>query len=169
MSFLSKDEYERRALNAGRRMEEQREITTLTEEQHDKLAALCGLRHDAHCAKGLVLYYAEYAEHDTYRELFTNLTGLEHNFAEMIKEIDPEYDTTELEEIITQITNLETDAELLDVCPDATDEEILKHAEENIFAYDDLMEDVNREVERFLSYIDVKHGTRYCPTGAYRV
>ena len=63
MAYYSKDVYERKAAYAARRMEENAQVPTLTDEQHDTLAYLCYIRHWIHSTDRMRLFNEESNEY----------------------------------------------------------------------------------------------------------
>lgn len=147
MGFVSKEGYERKAAYVARKMEENRLVETLTEEQHDVLAWLCNLRHEMHTNQH-PLFLNESAEFSEiwqkYEEIYDKLT-------------DCGLDTIELpaSEDIPCDFDLEIDSDF--------------DYEETYGDFVKIMEDINNRIEVYLHDIDKKHGTEYCPTGATRI
>ena len=48
MAQLNKDAYYGKMIYAGKKMAKNKEIETLTEEQHDALSQMCSARHELH-------------------------------------------------------------------------------------------------------------------------
>lgn len=166
MSMLDKDAYERKEAWAARRMAENAEIETLTEEQHDYLSSLCSFRHNLHTNKDSIInensgeyeYYAseinEYYEDEdsTFRAEGFRLFG-EYPFMRK--------DYLCLEEIYEEAG---------EECDRDEDEDGYRRlVEEKEMESMDTIEKINNDIERFLAKIDKQHGTDYCPTGATRL
>lgn len=153
MGIVSKEGYERKAEYAARRMEENKKIKSLTEEEHDMLAELCSLRHKIHTS--IERLWVEDTEH-LLEQLFEFNPGtlpplkLSMDIADIPSEND--YygnvygDKDDYEDYIDWFEHSE-------------------HYEE----YCDVMNTINNEIESYLHEIDMKHGTNYCPTGMTRL
>ena len=153
MAYLDKEAYERKREYAAKRMAENREITTLTDEQHDLLNELCTFRHDLHTnqksafnanssdysyyANNISKYYVGVSEDDLHSRIVKAFgtapyTPIDYPTSE-------DYDDYGM-----------------------TYEEAQEEAET-------LFDKINTQIENFLSDIDKKHGTNYCPSGATRI
>ena len=163
MAFLTKDEYERRARAADRRMAENALVDTLTDEQHDTLAWLCSIRHKVHSSDaGKCLFYCEGADYDEF-----------WSYIETENQVNPI--KTALEDVNLPAWEWSCDGIAYDNdqiihTPDffAEDEreEATEKALEELYT---LVERWNSSIENYLSRIDEIHGTQYCPTGALRI
>lgn len=147
MAVLDRDAYNRKAEWAARRMVQNKEIKTLTEEQHDALAELCELRHNVH------------ANWDT---LFVG---------ENCREIDAQICSSDDMELCAKIE------ELFGVKPFAGIDYPTSYIYDvmGYDSYDDAYEsacdmfaELNNQIETFLLKIDKEHGTNYCPCGKGR-
>jgi len=149
---MEKEEYERREMAAQRRMKEQKEITTLSEEQHDLISEICAIRHKLHVF-GKKYYYLENGDNDTFSDFFENI-----NFRLIELDLPPI-------EGIPRIDEFPNDCDRYNGVIDNTDED----EEENYNEFLSMMDDVNNNVEEWLHHIDRIYDTSYAPTGAYRI
>lgn len=164
MAYLKKEQYDRRSANAALHMEEQKNIETLTEEQHELLALICAMRHELHCISPEKFYYTEGAGYEELTDMVTDFCGDEKNFKNLIKEVEIEYDTTIIEDIMTDFENGGGDRD------DEWGQEVNEEYRNNcIEGYGKLISKMNTAIEEYLRYIDSEYGTEYCPTGALRI
>lgn len=142
MARKSKEQYQHQTENAHKRNFEQKEIATLTEEQHEALAQVCSIRHELHTNQKSLFC----SESSKYSTLLNYLDG-------GIKEI---LNSAKLKNSLSwNIVDLPSDYD----CEDSD-----KGLSE-VFSF---VEKVNSEIENYLREIDKTHGTNYCPTGALR-
>ena len=175
MGYLTKEAYEGKEEWARKRMEKNKEITTLTEEQHDALAEICRLRHKGHCAEEKVLFCSQYPEHTFFWSLID--TENETNpIKELIKENNlPEWNwkcdgvdyPTDFD--IYEIKEVSVDGKDYEITDEMSDEEKYRIEEECLLCLGNLQYEWNRSIEKYLRKIDEEHGTNYCPSGATRV
>jgi hypothetical protein len=146
--FEGKEKY------AARKMLSNREIKTLTQNEHEILDKLCEMRHQLHISSGS-MWNSESSESDTIKRYFRDL----------LIEIDGM-------ELVINIDDIETD---IDFYFEVEEEEIDSDSEE----YEELRRDslerhleqinyLNTQIEEFLKKIDDVHGTQYRPTGGSR-
>ena len=168
MAYLTKEQYNYRRESAAQRMADNAEIETLTPEQHEILAELCALRHWLHSeVRPISFYYTSHSDYDTLTELTSDLTGEERNFAKIIEETGIDFDLTNLRNIISDLSVMDTDGYTEELSED--DDERKEQIEEIISEYGRLQENINTEIEKFLAQVDKEYGTNYCPTGALRI
>lgn len=160
MAYLTKEQYEYRANAAAQRMNSQRVIDTLTQDQHDVLAFLCSIRHKIHSCDTSVIYNSEASEHNEYTSYLD--TSCENKLSEMLEEVglppikwycDFDNVTTDLDEAWEEFES------------DEDRDEFRADAELEIAQ---IIQDWNTVIEHYLKEIDIIHGTSYCPTGALR-
>lgn len=148
-------------------MDENSEIDTLTEEEHDVLRELCRFRHELH----------------TNQESIFNLNddGLTDKFNEFAEENNLPF-CIDYDDLITTLD--------YDILTEPEKEEYEKQAEEynnskseNAWSHSgytlwrednfgkcyDYLEDLNNQIESYLREIDEKYGTHYAPTGWARL
>jgi hypothetical protein len=151
MAYKTKEQYQRHADNAHRRNQENKEITTLSEEQHDALAALCAFRHELHTNQKS-LFNTESCNHSDY------IRSLDGEIMENLNEVGLPNSLT------FDIFSFESDSEY-DEDIDGDYDEWYEKSIAGVFSF---VEKVNSEIENYLREIDKIHGTSYCPTGALR-
>lgn len=158
MAFLTKEAYERKARYVEKRMKKNKEIESLTEEQHDALSWLCAIRHEMHCEEQCFFHSesGEYAE-------FWGYIGVDED-GEIVKRIKsvglPEFKWS----FSNCALNLPDDDS---VCYELgyTEEEI----EEQRGKMLELAKKINNDIERYLLGVDHKFGVDYCPAGLTRI
>lgn len=150
MAKLTKEQYERRTENAVKRHEDNKKITTLTEEQHELIAEVCNMRHKIH-SSGDELYNMQslFSQEATtwLEDINSRLIAIN---LPMIKNIPRAEDFPSAEDKYCGV--IEEDEE-----------------EENVEKFYSIMNDLNNSIEQWLTRIDAEHGTNYCPTGTHRM
>ena len=165
MARLSKDEYDRRCESAARRMADNAEINTLTEEQHEWLADLCKFRHELHCNQE-ALFVSGSGEFSNYWRRIRNLcqeakaVGFKlPDYEDEFLPDDSDFNEDELEyKGETYPANCDVDSDEYDYKRDAA-----------FWTVTDFAGEVNTAIENMLRDVDKEHGTNYCPTGTHRV
>jgi len=159
MSYLTKDQYERRNENAAKRMQENAEIETLTEEQHEALSELCSTRHDLHSDKRSVIV----SDDGTKKELVKineQLLELDMPTMSFIPTDQADYiDIDDIDELLT----------IDDDVPESGTDEYQNWYNTNYERISNELEELNKKIENYLAEIDEKFGTNYCPTGSLRI
>lgn len=182
MNGAMKREMERREEAAGRhhaRMKE--ECQTLTEEQHDVLSWLCGIRHDLHSEDRDKIWF---------------------NISSVLEPFDDSYSYPEVNERLEEVglKPIDIDSDFFMDLPNSTDYENMipdeeregweskaeKFNEENpklpfhsglslwqeesgeYTKFCDMLADLNEKIEDYLREIDEVHHTQYAPSGKYR-
>lgn len=168
MGKINKNQYEYRARSAAQRMEEQREIVTLTPEQHDQLAIICERRHWMHCLSGKELYFTSWGCYGEAIELFCNFTGEENNFKRMIEKTGINYNTDAFNKVMAEVENGDNDSYHVGLDEEGAQDKRYAMIDIAIEQYVKAIEEMNTLIEQFLEYVDETHGTSYCPTGALR-
>ena len=183
MAYLTGQEYDRRREAAATRMERQREITTLTEEQHDALAALCSLRHRIHSDHRAAdsLFCTGSGDYDEYWQAMQGMAEdfrpMHYVFADLMAAGLPRFRFSE--DGCGYCNDMDwNDDEYEDDDGTVYPAGIDQNENENLFweKYEAckrplyaLVEDWNWAVEQYLQAIDEAHGTSYAPTGAQRI
>lgn len=167
MAYLNKKAYESKREFAGQRMENNKKITKLTEEQHRELAELCSKRHEMHTC-GDSMFYTEssyYDLHDYFREFDLEIKGIKApnlNTEEWVSDFDyyieiEEFDKNDYDDNGNYIYNKEIEEKKCEIRDRLLDQ------------YFEQKEELNNKIESYLKNIDKKYGTNYCPTGASRI
>lgn len=149
--------YERKNEWAANRMEQNKNIDTLTEQQHDALAWLCSIRHTIHTNQKS-MFISNSVDFD----LWKYIDGVDDN---TIKE--------KLESVGLP-NNLSWDALFV---PSDYDYNMRFNEDKSWYndydaAYEihiDFLEKVNTDIENYLRNIDKEHGTNYAPSGHTRL
>jgi hypothetical protein len=183
MAYLTQEAYDRKREYAARRMEDNREIETLTEEQHDALSKVCEDRHRLH-GHGMseAIYCTEHPNNRDWYEIiddpYTGERGaintvLEEARLPIIENLElpdcpddqwREYQTVEEagEELEVEREDGEDDDDYESKVSDA-------HYQYGVSKCHDIAESINAKIEDYLRSIDDEHGTHYCPSGATRI
>ena len=150
MGIISKEGYRGKREWAAKRMEQNKKIETLTEEQHNLLAELCTFRHDLH-----------HNWDSAWNEESQNFDKFANNISEYSVEDG-------LSEKIMAALG-EAPFKRIDYPTAGTyDLDDLSY-EEGFDQACDLFIEVNNEIETFLREIDKEHGTDYAPSEATRL
>ena len=163
MAYYSKEIYERKQRYAERKMRQNAEVESLTEEQHDALATLCNFRHEFH---------------STNVSHFINSEATDDGLLKMIddecgeSEINVALEKAGLEPIsFPSSMDLPTDFDWFECM---SEEEKSEYKDFSDFCnscadkWSEYQEEVNTLIEEYLKKIDQEHGTNYCPTGIGR-
>ena len=160
MAYYTKEVYERKQRYAERKMRQNAEIESLTERQHDALAALCTFRHKFHSMDVSYFFNSE-APDDGILDMIDDECG-ESKINVALKEAG-------LEPIsFPSSIDLPTDFDWFECM---TEEEQAEYKDFNDFcnncanSWSKYKDEVNTLIEKYLEKIDQEHGTEYCPTG----
>ena len=145
MAYISKEGYERKKEFAARRMEENRQINTLTAEQHEVLAWLCEVRHEVHSN-----WNSMFLSESPHAVLWERLDDINNRLSAVNLPNKLRWNADAIDNDATyQISGLTYEAAHEEMC--------------------DFLNRVNNDIESFLLSIDKKHKTAYCPLGATRI
>jgi len=160
MAKLDKNAYYGKMIYAGKKMAENKEIETLTEEQHDALSQMCSARHELHTNMDRT---TKGSESDYLGRIIEANRALEESALLPIGGIPT--DTADYIDI-DSIRELED----LGEAPSRDDEDEWQEWYDAEYSriYDELSE-LNEKIEKYLEQIDAEHGTHYAPTGASRI
>ena len=159
MAQLDKNAYYGKMIYAGKKMSANKEIETLTEEQHDALSQMCRARHELHTnmdriTKGSQVWLASIVDANY---------ALEKSGLTPISLIPTDK---------SDFINIDSIRELEDLgeAPSRDDEDEWQEWYDAEYSriYDELAE-LNRKIEKYLEQIDIEHGTYYAPSGASRI
>jgi hypothetical protein len=147
-------------------MQDNAQISTLTEEQHDVLRRLCKFRHDWHTTDLLNLLSPEYSIWKQYDEISDMLSSVD-----LPKLVLPDSENFPSEMDYYELLDPEEREQYEDQATDISMHNGFTLWLEESGIGDDLAEmheDVNVQIEDYLRQIDKIHGTHYCPTGMSR-
>ena len=154
MGYVNKEGYERKREYAARKHAEQKEnCNTLTEDQHDVISWLCGVRHYIHTHME-AYYNSEHSDHCT---LYNYIYGDSRINAELVRVGLPVIQWT--------IDEFDTISDF-DYYEGLTDFEDCETAKEAAYTQISIL---HNQIEDYLYSIDKKHHTEYAPTGATRI
>ena len=155
MGIISKEGYESKARYAAKRMAANKEIETLTEEQHDALSWLCSVRHELHSNK------------DSFFISESSDSGKLYDYIDF--EINQKLSECELPKINWSVPafQITTDTDFYYNIPESEQNDD-KYFELKSECYEQL-EEINKDIEKYLRKVDEEHKTNYCPTGASRI
>lgn len=167
MAFLTKEQYDYRRKSAEARNLNNEEIAVnngMTEEQAELISELASLRHEMHCN-------IDYLVNDgSYDRIGKNLALTNDKIKE--SGLPPVCGLNDVTEVLADdyayidIDDFNLLYELK-LFPDDNDERDQKINEEYERIYDEWSQ-LNNNIEKYLSEIDKKYGTHWCPTGALR-
>ena len=152
MSILNKDQYQRRAENSAKRMENQKQISSLTEEQHDAIAQVCSMRHELHSNLDALLI-SESVNFSTFNSWLSS--DNEDSFNMILKNVGIDNDLSWSPE------DLPAD--------DSMWSEFYSDYDEFYENEYEVASNIHLYIENFLRKIDEEHGTSYAPTGFQRI
>lgn len=165
MAYLTKEQYERRSWNAGKRTLDNQTLAVengMTEEQAEFIGELCSLRHELHCN---IDHLVSGPDCDIARSLVLLNKKIKESGIKHMTFIPSEHDD------YIDIDDIYSMGEWCDDIPDR-DEDEEAYREWYNTTYEDLYEqwsDIHTKIEEYLKDIDEKYGTSFCPTGAQRI
>lgn len=161
MAYLNQRQYDYRRESAAARNLNNEEIAVehgMSEEQAEIISKLCAIRHEFHCDIDKIV---KSADNDSMSDIVEieksiNESGLpELDIVSMLLDID------DLDGLIYEYGN--------DVPEDHDSQEFQDWYDDNYARISSELEGINKNIEKYLSNIDAKYGTHWCPTGALRV
>lgn len=161
MAYLNLKQYDYRRESAAARNINNEEIAVehgMSEEQAGLISKLCAVRHEFHCNIDNIV---KSADNDSMSDIVAieksiNDSGLpELDIVSMLLDID------DLDGLIYEYGN--------DVPEDHDSQEFQDWYDDNYARIYSELEGINKSIEIYLSNIDAKYGTHWCPTGALRV
>lgn len=161
MAYLNKQQYEYRRESAAARNLNNEDIAVqkgMTSDQASLISKLCAIRHEFHCNIDRIV---KSADNDSMSDIVEieksiNESGLpELDIVSMLLDID------DLDGLIYEYGN--------DVPEDHDSQEFQDWYDDNYARISSELEEINKNIEIYLSNIDAKYGTHWCPTGALRV
>lgn len=162
MAHLNQKQYDYRRESAAARNLNNEEIAVehgMSEEQAGLISKLCAIRHNFHCNMDSLTKSSE--DNSTFDEIENiedaiNESGLPQlNVASMLIDID------DLDGLIYEYGE--------DVPEDHDSEEYRDWYDDNYARIYSELEEINKNIEKYLANIDSQYGTSWCPTGALRV
>ena len=157
MAYLDKKQYDYRREAAGKRMQENKEIDTLTEDQHDILSDLCKIRHEIHSDKKNVIISDDEDYKAKLIRINIKLIELELLYMEFIPCDEGDYiDIDTIDGLYEYDEVPEDDGERKD------------WYDNNYWRISEELEKLNHKIEKYLKEIDEQYNTNYCPTGNLR-
>ena len=160
MAYLNQKQYDYRRESAAARNLNNEEIAVehgMSEEQAALISRLCAIRHEFHCNIDNIV---KSADNDSMSDIVEieksiNDSGLpELDIVSMLLDID------DLDGLIYEYG---------DDVPDHDSQEFQDWYDDNYARISSELEGINNSIEKYLSEIDAKYGTHWCPTGALRV
>lgn len=180
MTIMDKKQmYEAKREWAAKRMKENAEIETLTEEQHEVLEWLCTIRHELHTSKDSV-----WNNNSDALKPFDNSCG-DYEVNQRLKRVGLKPIELQFDYIscptVSDFDCLSRDEQ--DEWQEKADRYNNEHPnsmghssislwQEESWEYRDFLEDIERindNIEKYLKEIDEMHGTNYCPSGYTRL
>lgn len=161
MAYLNKAQYDYRREAAAARNLSNEEIAVhngMTSEQAELISKLCAIRHEFHCNIDNIV---KSADNDSMSDIVEieksiNESGLpELDIVSMLLDID------DLDGLIYEYGN--------DVPEYHDSQEFQDWYDDNYARISNELEGINKSIEKYLSDIDAKYGTHWCPTGALRL
>lgn len=161
MAYLNQRQYDYRRESAAARNLNNEEIAVengMTEYQAELISKLCAIRHEFHCNIDNIV---KSADNDSMSDIVEieksiNESGLpELDIVSMLLDID------DLDGLIYEYGD--------DVPEDHDSQEFQDWYDDNYARISSELEGINKNIEKYLSNIDAKYGTSWCPTGALRV
>lgn len=161
MSYLNKKQYDYRRESAAARNLNNEEIAVehgMSEEQAELISKLCSIRHNFHCNIDSLVKNSE--DNSIFDEIENiedaiNESGLPQlNVASMLLDAD------DMNGLIYEYGD--------DVPEDHDSQEFQDWYDDNYARIYSELEGINKNIEKYLSSIDAKYGTHWCPAGYLR-
>lgn len=161
MAYLNQKQYDYRRESAAARNLNNEEIAVehgMTSEQAELISKLCAIRHEFHCNIDKIVKSAD-------NESMSDIVEIEKSINESgLPELD----------IVSMLLDIDDIDGLVyeygdDVPEDHDSQEFQDWYDDNYARISSELEGINKNIEKYLSNIDAKYGTSWCPTGALRV
>lgn len=162
MAYLNKKQYDYRRESAAARNLNNEEIAIehgMSEEQAELISKLCSIRHNFHCNIDSLVKSSE--DNSVFDEIGNiedaiNESGLPQlNVASMLLDAD------DMNGLIYEYGD--------DVPEDHDSQEFQDWYDDNYARIYSELEGINKNIEKYLSSIDAKYGTHWCPAGYLRL
>lgn len=161
MAYLNQKQYDYRRESAAARNLNNEDIAVehgMSEEQAGLISKLCAIRHEFHCNIDKIVKSADNDSMSGIVEIEKSIndSGLpELDIVSILLDID------DLDGLIYEYGN--------DVPEDHDSQEFQDWYDDNYARISSELEEINKNIEKYLSNIDAKYGTHWCPTGALRI
>lgn len=161
MAYLNQKQYDYRRESAAARNLNNEDIAVehgMSEEQAGLISKLCAIRHEFHCNIDKIVKSADNDSMSGIVEIEKSIndSGLpELDIVSILLDID------DLDGLIYEYGN--------DVPEDHDSQEFQYWYDDNYARISSELEEINKNIEKYLSNIDAKYGTHWCPTGALRI
>nr|DAJ58637.1 MAG TPA: Cpf1/RNA Complex FUNCTION-RNA complex.49A [Caudoviricetes sp.] len=160
MAYLNQKQYDYRRESAAARNLNNEEIAVehgMSEEQAALISRLCAIRHEFHCNIDNIVKSAD-------NDSMSDIVEIEKSINESrLPELD----------IVSMLLDIDDLDGLIyeygDDVPDHDSQEFQDWYDDNYARISSELEGINNSIEKYLSEIDAKYGTHWCPTGALRV
>lgn len=160
-AFHSKEVYDKKREYAARKMLKNKEINTLTENQHDILSDLCSIRHGLHSNMNEVVL----SDSSDYKDTLILINDrLVESGLEKIDKIPLGHG-----EDFIDIDTMDGLFEYGEIPEDSDSDEYQDWYDEEYTRIHNELEELNKTIEKYLAKIDSIHKTSYCPTGLSRI
>lgn len=160
MAYLNQKQYDYRRESAAARNLNNEEFAVehgMSEEQAALISRLCAIRHEFHCNIDNIVKSAD-------NDSMSDIVEIEKSINESrLPELD----------IVSMLLDIDDLDGLIyeygDDVPDHDSQEFQDWYDDNYARISSELEGINNSIEKYLSEIDAKYGTHWCPTGALRV
>lgn len=159
MAYLNQKQYDYRRESAAARNINNEEIAVehgMSEEQAELISRLCAIRHEFHCNIDNIVKSAD-------NDSMSDIVEIEKSINDSgLPELD-------IVSILLDIDDLDgLIYEYGDDVPDHDSQDFQDWYDDNYARIYSELEEINKNIEIYLSNIDAKYGTHWCPTGALR-
>lgn len=161
MAYLNKAQYDHRRESAAARNLTNEEIAVehgMSEEQAGLISKLCVIRHEFHCNIDNIV---KCADNDSMSDIVEIEKSINENGLPELDIVSMLLDIDDLDGLIYEYGN--------DVPEDHDSQEFQDWYDDNYARISNELEGINKSIEKYLSDIDAKYGTHWCPTGALRL
>lgn len=160
MAYLNQKQYDYRRESAAARNLNNEEIAVehgMTSEQAELISKLCAVRHEFHCNIDNIV---KSADNDSMSDIVEIEKSINENGLPELDIVSMLLDIDDLDGLIYEYG---------DDVPDHDSQEFQDWYDDNYARISSELEGINKNIEKYLSNIDAKYGTHWCPTGALRV
>ncbi len=161
MAYLNKQQYEYRRESAAARNLNNEDIAVqkgMTSDQASLISKLCAIRHEFHCNIDSIV---KSADNDSMSDIVEIEKSINESGLPELDIVSVLFDIDDLDGLVYEYGE--------DVPEDHDSEEFQNWYDDNYARIYSELEEVNKDIEKYLANIDNQYGTSWCPTGQLRI